>query len=318
MRLGAHQSIAGGIPRAVDRAVALGCEALQLFTKSANQWRARPLPDAEIAQFRHRVRLAGLRPVVAHASYLINLAAPDPTVRRRSQVGLQEELARAAALGLDAVVLHPGAARSGTERDGLRRLADALGEILSARAGSGVRVLLEHTAGQGTSLGYRFEHLAAVLELLGDAAAAVGICLDTCHLVAAGYELATAEQYRRTFDAFDAIVGLHRLTLLHLNDSLAPPGSRRDRHAHIGHGYVGRIAFWRLLHDPRLADVAMIIETPKSGGRRAFARVDPMDRQNLAALRRLRAMPVAPAAQPARPVTATARARREQDRPSDR
>lgn len=294
MPLGAHQSIAGGLPKAVDRAVAIGCEALQLFVKSANQWRARPLGEGEIDEFRRRVRAAKLHPVVAHASYLVNLAAADPEVRRRSLRWLEEELARSEALGLDALVLHPGAYREGTEEDGIKRVADGLAALLARRPTRRVAVLLEHTAGQGTSLGYRFEHLAAILERLGDLAGTVGVCLDTCHLVAAGYALATEDDYRRTLETFDAVVGLDRLKLLHLNDSLRPLGSRRDRHAHIGQGYVGRAAFWRILHDPRLAALGMIIETPKTGGRQAFAETDRMDRRNLAILRRLQAALRAP------------------------
>jgi deoxyribonuclease-4 len=293
-RLGAHQSIAGGFPRAVDRAVALGCEALQIFTKSASAWRARPLSDAEVEAFRRRRRAARLVVVVAHASYLINVAAADASVRRRARHGLADELDRAAALELDALVLHPGASGERGEAEALRRAADTLGDVLGRRRDQRPLLVLEHTAGQGTAVGYRFEHLASLLDALREYRERLGVCLDTCHLVAAGYELATPEGYRRTLDAFEATIGLSRLKVVHLNDSKGALGSRRDRHEHIGRGHVGRAGFWRLLHDPRLAHLPMVIETPKGTPWHARAAADPMDRRNLRVLRRLLAAPTAP------------------------
>src|SRR5512140_3393978 len=182
-RLGAHLSIGGGLPRAVDRAVVSGCDALQIFTKSAGQWRARPLPDTEIAEVRRKVKTSGIHPVVAHNSYLINVAAAEPSLRRQSIDALWDELHRAESLGLAGLVMHPGSYTTGSEADGLRLIADALAELLS-RKRLRTKILLEHTAGQGTNLGHRFEHLATIIEALGGSKR-VGVCLDTCHLVAA-------------------------------------------------------------------------------------------------------------------------------------
>src|SRR5262245_12458268 len=202
-RLGAHLSIAGGLPRAVDRAEASGCQALQIFTKSAGQWRARELPDEEIALFRRRVRETKIGPVVAHNSYLINLAAADPELRVRSIGALRDELDRAEALGLDGLVMHPGSYTSGTEADGLRLIAEGLAEIFDSRPDTKTRVLLEHTAGQGTNLGHRFEHLGEIVERLGGTRR-VGVCLDTCHLLAAGYDICSEAGYEATFRQFGA------------------------------------------------------------------------------------------------------------------
>src|SRR5262245_21563269 len=203
-RLGAHLSIAGGLPRAVDRAEASGCQALQIFTKSAGQWRARELPAEEIALFKRRVRQTKIRPVIAHNSYLINLAAADPVLRARSIEALGDELDRAEALGLDGLVMHPGSYTSGTERGGLELIADGLADILQSRPDGRTRILLEHTAGQGTNLGHRFEHLAGIIDRLGGSPR-VGVCLDTCHLLAAGYDIRSEQGYEETFRQFGQI-----------------------------------------------------------------------------------------------------------------
>ena len=287
-RLGAHMSIAGGLPRAVDRAHASGCEALQIFTKSAGQWRARALPDDEIALFRRRVRDTRIGPVVAHDSYLINLAAADPAVRERSLESLGEELDRAEALGLDGLVMHPGSHTSGTEADGLRLIADGLARLLESRPAGRTPILLEHTAGQGTNLGHRFEHLATIIDRLGGSPR-VGVCLDTCHLLTAGYDICSEAGYTATFQAFGRIVGFTRLKALHLNDSKKPCGSRVDRHEHIGKGCLGLEPFRRILNDRRFAALPMLLETPKvdTAETRRRSDVDPLDRANLATLRAL-------------------------------
>jgi deoxyribonuclease IV len=289
-RLGAHLSIGGGLPRAVDRAVVSGCETLQIFTKSAGQWRARVLPDAEIAEFRRKVRASGIRPVFAHNSYLINVGTANAALRAQSIAALWEELLRAEALGLDGLVMHPGSYTSGSENDGLRLIAEALGELLSRRRLK-TRLLLEHTAGQGTNLGHRFEHLASILDTLRWTRR-VGVCLDTCHLVAAGYDITTERGYRDTFRQLHAIVGLDRVRVFHLNDSKKPCGSRVDRHEHIGKGCLGLETFRRLLNDRRFADTPMLLETPKDDARerRSAAgtlEIDPYDAMNLATLRSL-------------------------------
>lgn len=285
--LGAHMSIAGGLPLAVDRAVAHGCEALQIFSKSSSQWRARPLERAEIRAFRSRVDRAGLRVVVAHASYLINLGTEDPTLRARSIEAFGIELDRAHALGLLGVVIHPGCFTTGNEEEGLRLVASGVREALGQRRRGTTRVLLEHTAGQGTALGWRFEHLRAILAHL-DGDPRVGICLDTCHLFAAGFDLASPEGYEATFRSFRRLVGIERLAVFHVNDSKKPLGSRRDRHEHIGKGLIGIAGFERLLNDRRFQKLPMLLETPKTEGRRAGSiDVDPLDEMNLETLRRL-------------------------------
>jgi deoxyribonuclease-4 len=287
-RLGAHLSIGGGLPRAVDRAVASRCEALQIFTKSAGQWRARPLPADEIVLFRRRVADTGIHPVVAHNSYLINLGAADPGLRAQSQAALEEEYDRAEALGLQGLVMHPGSYTSGTEAEGLRLIAAGLSRLLRKRRRATTMILLEHTAGQGTNLGHRSEQLATILGLL-DGSPRVGICLDTCHLLTAGYDLCSEDGYAETFASLDRLVGLDRVKVFHLNDSKKPCGSRVDRHEHIGKGCLGLEPFRRLLHDPRFAGLPMLLETPKldTPESRRKSDVDPWDARNLRTLRRL-------------------------------
>ena len=289
MRIGAHMSVAGGLSRAVDRAVLHGCEALQIFAKNANQWRGKPLDDAMVREFRARVDATGIRPVVSHASYLINLATAAPLLRDQSVDAFIDELNRAQALGLLGVVIHPGTCTSGSEDEGLWRIADAIRRALRARPRRKTMVLLEHTAGQGRTLGHRFEHLSAIIEHL-NGSPRVGVCLDTCHLVASGYDIASEHGYRDTFEAFDRIVGFDRLKVFHGNDSKKPCASRVDRHEHIGRGCLGTEPFRRLLHDPRFAHLPLLIETEKSSRstRPGDMAVDPFDVMNLTMLRRLR------------------------------
>jgi deoxyribonuclease IV len=281
-------SIAGGLPRAVDRAHATRCEALQIFTKSAGQWRARELPDDEVRLFRRRVAETGIHPVVAHNSYLINVAAAAPALRSQSMAALGEELDRAELLGLDALIMHPGSYTTGTEQDGLRAIGHALAGLLKERRRHRVKILLEHTAGQGTNLGHRFEHLAAILEHAGGSSR-IGVCLDTCHLLTAGYDLCSDDGYRDTFRDFDRIVGLDRLHVFHLNDSKKPCGSRIDRHEHIGKGCLGLEPFRQLLNDPRFSNLPMLLETPKRDMPALNRKrdVDPWDARNLRTLRSL-------------------------------
>jgi deoxyribonuclease IV len=281
-------SIAGGLPRAVDRAQASRCETLQIFTKSAGQWRARPLPSEEIARFRARVDETGIHPVVAHNSYLINVAAAAPALRAQSIAALGEELDRAEALGLDGLVMHPGSYTRGTEAEGLALIAEALRELLRARPRARTKVLLEHTAGQGTNLGHRFEHLAAIIDRLSGSPR-VGVCLDTCHLLSAGYDITSKAGYETTFRDFDRIVGVDRIAVFHLNDSKKPCGSRVDRHEHIGKGCLGLEPFRRLLNDPRFARLPMLLETPKldTSESRRRSDIDPWDARNLRTLRKL-------------------------------
>lgn len=278
VRLGAHVSIAGGVDQAPLRGRAIGCQAIQIFTKSSRQWRAKPLGAEEVGAFRRNVRSAGIRPVVAHGCYLVNLAAAPLPLWRQSVAALADELARAEALGVAYFVTHPGSHIGITEGEGIARVAAALNEVLAGRRR--VQVLLEVTAGQGSSLGHRFEQLAAILAHV-EAGARVGVCLDTCHLFAAGYDIRTPERYRDTLDRLRRCVGPGRVRVVHLNDSRQGLGSRVDRHAHIGEGRLGVSAFACFLNDPRLRHAPMILETPKDGD------AATADRRNLARLRRL-------------------------------
>ena len=289
MRIGAHMSIAGGVSKAVDRAVAHRCEALQIFTKNASQWRGKPLDAAEIRLFRRRIDETGIAPVVSHASYLINLATTFPVLREQSLAAFVDELDRADALGLLGVVIHPGTCTAGTEADALRLIADGIRHAFRAKPRRKTMVLLEHTAGQGRTLGHRFEHLATIIGHLRGSPR-VGVCLDTCHLVAAGYDIVSDEGYRDTFAAFDEIVGLDRLRAFHANDSKKPCGSRVDRHEHIGAGCLGLEPFARILNDRRFAGLPLLIETEKSRGaeRAGTVMTDPFDVKNLETLRKLR------------------------------
>jgi deoxyribonuclease-4 len=286
-RLGAHLSVAGGLPLAVDRALLHRCDALQIFAKNANQWRGRDVPRAEVREFRARVKASGIFPVVSHASYLINLATALPGLRQQSLDAMGDELDRAEALGLFGVVLHPGCYTAGSEAEGLRLIAEALLVLLRARRRGRTMVLLEHTAGQGTSLGATFEQLAAIIAMM-KGHRRVGVCLDTCHLIASGYDLSSAASYESTFARFGEVVGFERLKLFHLNDSKKPLGSRVDRHAHIGEGCLGLEPFRRILNDPRFRGLPMLLETPKEASRSPTRiEIDRFDERNLATLRGL-------------------------------
>ena len=270
LRIGAHMPVAGGVSQAVDRAVVHGCEALQVFSKNASQWRGKPLDTADVRRFRTRIDQTGITPVVSHASYLINLATTFPVLREQSIAAFVDELDRAHALEL---------------------IADAIRQALAARPRRKTMVILEHTAGQGRTLGHRFEHLAAVIGHL-NGSTRIGVCLDTCHLVASGYDIVSDTGYRETFDAFDRLAGIDRLKVFHGNDSKKPCGSRVDRHEHIGQSCLGEAPFHRLLHDTRFAGLPILIETEKSKGseRAGMIVADPLDMQNLETLRRLRAV----------------------------
>ena len=285
--MGAHMSVAGGLPRAVERGLVHGCEAMQIFAKNASQWRGRHVPADEIRAFRRLVEQSGITPVVSHASYLINLATAHRGLRAQSIAAMGDELDRAESLGLLGVVLHPGCYTDGSETHGLALIAEALDALLGERPRRRTLVILEHTAGQGTALGATFEQLAAIIGLM-KMERRVGVCLDTCHLLASGYDISSADGYARTFAEFGGRVGFDRLKVFHMNDSKRPLGSRVDRHTHIGHGCVGLDAFGRIVNDRRFAGLPMLLETPKSEGRATGPIVaDPLDVRNLNALRDL-------------------------------
>jgi deoxyribonuclease-4 len=278
---GAHMSIAGGYHNALLAAAKYGCSTVQLFTKSSNQWRAKEISVEEAGLFRKTLREGGFRFPIAHDSYLINLASPDDGLYRKSVESFVEEVNRSEMLGLRYLVTHPGAHMGLGEERGLARVAAALDEVHDRCKDFRVQILLETTAGQGTSLGHRFEHLASILALVKHPDR-VGVCFDTCHVFAAGYALSPAREYGQTFKAFERSVGLKKLRAFHLNDSQKPQGSRVDRHAHIGKGCLGLEPFRLLVNDRRFRSHPMILETPKET-------VDgsDMDRRNLATLRRL-------------------------------
>ena len=289
LRIGAHMSVAGGVSNAVERAVLHGCESLQIFTKNANRWIGPPLDQADVRRFRKRLDEVAITPAVSHASYLINLASMNPTLRAQSIEALADELDRAHALGLLGVVLHPGTCTSGTEDEALTLIADSIRGVFARQRRRHTMVLLEHTAGQGRTVGYRFEHLSAIIDRL-DGSPRVGVCLDTCHLVASGYDIVTETGYQATFDQFEQFVGLNRLKVFHGNDSKRPRGSRVDRHEHIGQGCLGLEPFRRLMRDPRFDGLPILIETEKSEGlqKPRLIATDPLDMNNLETLRRLR------------------------------
>jgi deoxyribonuclease-4 len=273
-------SISGGLHRAVERAGQVEATALQLFVKSSRQWNAKPLEDTAIRRFRGELARSGLGPfTLAHASYLINLASPDDSVWRRSIRGFRAELERCDQLSIPYLVVHPGAHVGSGERAGLSRVVRALDRVLDDGARGEVVVLLETTAGQGSNLGYRFEQLGWILDRTGSRER-LGLCLDTCHVVAAGYALDSSPAFEKTLAELEHYVGLSRLKAVHLNDSKFGLGSRKDRHEHIGRGSVGLAGCRRLLSDPRTRELPMVLETPKG---QDLAE----DRQNLATLRGL-------------------------------
>ena len=260
--LGAHMSIAGGYHKAVERAHLCGCDCVQLFTKNNNQWRAKSITSEDARRFRSALDRYGVAHPIAHDAYLINLSSPDRTLRRTSIDAFVVELQRAEMLGIPYVVTHPGAYTTGSEAGGLRLIIRALDEVHRQTRRIRARCLLETTAGQGTSIGWRFEQLAAILDGVKDPQR-LGICFDTCHVFAAGYPLGTTRQYRATMKAFDSIVGLGQIKAFHLNDSRRELGARVDRHAHIGRGEMGLKPFGHLLNDRRFRGIPMYLETPK-------------------------------------------------------
>jgi len=261
--LGAHISVAGGLATAFERAADLGCDAIQIFVKNANQWRGRELGDEEVGTFRASHAGSAVGPLMAHASYLINLAAADGEIREKSVAALADELDRCVRLGVGGLVVHPGAHLGAGDDTGIDRVAAGLDRVLALvadPADTPCRILLENTAGQGTCLGHRLEHLAAMRAQVA-VPQRIGVCLDTCHAFAAGYAIHEAAGYEDFVAAVAELLGLDALGGMHLNDSVKPFASRRDRHAHLGEGEIGLDAFARLLQDPRFSTVPMVLET---------------------------------------------------------
>lgn len=278
--IGAHMSIAGGYDKAVERAEKVRARALQIFTKNASQWKGKPMGAAAARVFRAAWEGSGVDAVVAHDSYLINLASPDRFLRERSIRAFADELLRCESLGVPALVTHPGAHRGAGVVEGCDRVADSLDRARRLAPAPGVTVLLETVAGQGTTLGRTFEELHRIRARVRRSDL-VAICLDTCHVHAAGYDLTSERGFEETFEQFDAVLGLENLRAFHFNDSKRERGSRVDRHEHIGRGHLGVEPFARILRDARFRHVPKLLETPK--GKDGMV----MDRRNLALLRRL-------------------------------
>jgi deoxyribonuclease-4 len=255
-------SMAGGHHLAVHAAKKVGFQTVQVFTKSNNQWKAKPLTEADVSAFRGAIDETGISNPVGHNSYLINLASPDDALWNRSIDAMTLEVERGEALGLTDLVSHPGAHVGSGVEAGLTRIATAIDEIHRRTSGVRLRIALETTAGQGSNLGHRFEHLGTIFDRVGDPNR-LGVCVDTCHIFAAGYPLGTADQYNQTIADLDAAIGVHRVRVWHLNDSVRELGSRVDRHAGIGRGRIGEDAFGFVLNDPRFDGLPMVLETPK-------------------------------------------------------
>jgi deoxyribonuclease IV len=277
--IGAHESIAGGIETAFERAKRAGCRTLQVFTKNSNQWRAKPLSDEAIANYKTVASKSTIRPVVAHDSYLINLCATDQAILEESREAFIDELQRCHALGIPYLNFHPGAHMGAGEEEGIKKIIESLNEAHEATPGFKIMSVLETTAGQGSAIGYRFEQLRAIIDGVDDPDR-MAVCIDTCHIFAAGYDISTRTGYEKTMIEFDQIIGLNRLVAIHTNDSKKPLGSKVDRHEHIGKGEIGKEGFRCLMKDERLAQIPKILETPKGEDLKE-------DRMNLALLRRL-------------------------------
>jgi len=267
MLLGAHVSISGGLFQAPLRGSEIGCTAIQIFTKNQRQWQANPLSDQEIEKYFQSLTTSPVKTVIAHNSYLINLCSSDKNQLHKSRESFILEMQRAEALKISSLVFHPGAHKGTGEQAGLDLIAESINYVLGFCSDFNIRLLLETTAGQGTSLGYNFEQLKQIIEQV-EQTEKIGVCLDTCHIFAAGYDIRTQSSYQATFEQFDRVIGLNYLTVIHLNDSKKQFGSRLDRHEQIGKGEIGIEAFRFLMNDPRLKNIPKILEIP--GGMDCF------------------------------------------------
>ncbi|MBD3297322.1 MAG: deoxyribonuclease IV [candidate division Zixibacteria bacterium] len=277
--IGAHMSIAGGVFNAVLHAETAGCRCVQLFVKSSNQWRAKPLTDDDIKQFKEERKRTKIGPAVAHSSYLINIATPDKALFEKSREALKVELERCNILGVEYLVFHPGAHVGSGVEAGMKRIADGMNWVLDCVAETDCMLLLETTAGAGSHIGSRFEELREIIDKL-EQPERVGVCVDTCHIFSAGYDIRTQAAYKKTMKEFNDILGYPLLKALHFNDSKFDLGTHKDRHEHIGKGFIGKDGFGFFMRDAKLKTVPKLLETPK----------DPEgknDKMNLALLRKL-------------------------------
>jgi len=271
--LGAHFSIAKGLHHALFTAGDYDCTAVQIFTKNASTWKERTFSGKDIRLFDEARQKTGIQHIASHTSYLINLASPEKKKYAMSCEALKQELIRCEALEIPLVVLHPGSHMDSGVEAGIKRIASAVNKIFDSLPENSTRLLLETTAGQGSGLGHTFEQIAAMMAKIkrGDR---LGVCLDTCHIFAAGYDLRTEMAYRKTFDTFDAVIGLEQLYWIHLNDSKREIGARIDRHEHIGQGFIGETAFKLLMNDSRLKSIPKVLETPKGKSEKDWDQVN--------------------------------------------
>ncbi len=279
--LGAHMSVAGGMDLALERARSAGCTAVQVFLKNNNQWMGKPYDEEVLERWRKAVAVGDLGKPIAHNGYLVNLASPKADLLKKSMDNMQDDLKRAEMLGVPGIVTHPGAHLGEGEAKGIRQIAKQINILLDKSAPSRVSIYLETTAGQGSCIGHRFEHIRDIMDGIKDRAR-IGVCVDTCHIFAAGYDIRTSETYDATFKEFDRVIGLDAIRAFHVNDSKKPLGSRVDRHEHIGKGFIGEEGFRCFMRDARFAKIPHIMETPKD-------ETLEEDRMNLATLRRLAA-----------------------------
>ena len=275
MLLGVHCSVSGGLEHAFDEARTLNLDTFQVFTRNQRQWKAKPISEDERKAFAAAwANNPDVKIIFSHASYLINLASADDSLRHKSIAAFTEEVIRCHELGIAYTVLHPGAAGESTEEDAMNRIADSLKKIVAETSHSKVKVLLENTAGQGSHVGYKFEHIRNIMDLTGSDR--IGTCFDTCHAFAAGYNIATEEGFDKTWHDFDHIIGMDKLHAIHLNDSKGDFASRLDRHEHIGQGKIGKLAFKLMMK--KFPDIPKVIETDEENN---------MDEVNIKLLREL-------------------------------
>jgi len=277
--LGAHVSISGGVYKAPARGKEIGCDSIQIFTKNQRQWTAPPLSLKDAELFKEEMKKNAIQVAIGHSSYLINIGSPKDELRKKSIDSLVIELKRSEKLGLRALVFHPGSHLGIGETEGLKLIAESLNTVLSRVTLRNTMVLLETTAGQGTNLGYKFEHLADIIDMIEIQKNMVGVCFDTCHAFSAGYDIRTVDAYNKTMDLFDEIIGFDKLKAFHLNDSKFDLGSRKDRHEHIGKGFIGLEGFKAIVNDRRFKTLPMVLETP--GGEAGY-------KENLKVLRSLK------------------------------
>jgi deoxyribonuclease-4 len=281
--IGAHESISGGVHTAFERAASVGCRTVQVFTKNNNQWRARPLTEDDVANYKTAQRESSIAPVVAHDCYLINLCATDKAILKKSRDAFLDELQRCEMLGIPYLNFHPGNHVGAGDEEGIKRIVESLNWAHERSKGFSVLSVLETTAGQGTAIGHRFEQLRKIIDGV-DEPKRMAVCIDTCHIFAAGYDIRSDEAYEKTMDEFDSVIGFDRLVAFHMNDSKKGLGSNVDRHEHIGKGEIGKEGFRLIMRDARLVNIPKILETPKGEDLQE-------DRMNLAMLKNLAALP---------------------------